>query len=271
MGSNSGSNLAAFQGHCVQLSSSRPHGISHRLLSKWEQAHAAIRHSETESLKSKNCMCLIGILSTSCNVWSNEPYEATRLTMYGNTNENGFAASTYEVANGGNQDRTMTDESMIISNTKKMNNTNGVETNGLETNGLEKNGVKPNVAQTNGAVQHTDHASLLGSILSLAHDAQAFAKSESANKAMRYEIRTAALALANSLEDPVEQAIRIVYETSPPTVALRIAFEGGFLRQLADGNVKTAAELSTDTGVDSVLIRLCLLRQRSQWFMLTGL
>lgn len=99
-----------------------------------------------------------------------------------------------------------------------------------------------------------DKASLLSSISNLTYYAQAFAKNNAADKATRYEVRTAALALADSLEDPVEQALRIIFESAPPIIAVRIAFEGGFLKHFGDGKTQTAAQLSKVTGADPTLI-----------------
>ena len=99
-----------------------------------------------------------------------------------------------------------------------------------------------------------EKASLLASISSLTTEAQTFAQRSSADKATRYEVRTAALALADSLEDPVEQALRIIFESTPPTIAMRIALEGGFLEHFEGGASKNADELSLKTGADRSLI-----------------
>ena len=99
-----------------------------------------------------------------------------------------------------------------------------------------------------------DKASLLASISNLTLDAQAFKRNSSSDKATRYEVRTAALALADALEFPVEQALRIIFESAPPLIALRIAFEGGFLNHFGGGEAQTADSLSTITGADRTLI-----------------
>lgn len=95
---------------------------------------------------------------------------------------------------------------------------------------------------------------LLDSITSLISRAKALRYDSNVDKATRYKIRTAALALADACEEPVEQAIRIVYESSPPTVALRIALEAGFLGLLKSGKTVTASQLSRKTDVDRALI-----------------
>ncbi|KAL8821168.1 MAG: hypothetical protein Q9191_007364 [Dirinaria sp. TL-2023a] len=99
-----------------------------------------------------------------------------------------------------------------------------------------------------------EKASLLSSISSLTSEARAFKQHTSADKAIRYEVRTAALALADVLEHPVEQALRIIFESAPPLFALRIAFEAGFLNQLGDGRTQTADSLSKISGADRTLI-----------------
>ena len=99
-----------------------------------------------------------------------------------------------------------------------------------------------------------EKASLLASISNLTSEAQAFKKYNSADKATRYEVRTAALALADALEDPVEQALRIIFESTPPLIALRIAFEAGFLNHFGEGRTQTADSLSAMTGADRTLI-----------------
>lgn len=102
-----------------------------------------------------------------------------------------------------------------------------------------------------------EKSSLLASISSLTCEAQAFAKHSSADKNTRYEVRTAALALADSLENPVEQALRIIFESAPPIIGLRIAFEGGFLNYFGEGETQTADALSKKTGADRTLIGTC--------------
>ncbi|KAK0104862.1 hypothetical protein ONS95_005128 [Cadophora gregata] len=92
-----------------------------------------------------------------------------------------------------------------------------------------------------------DKEQLLASIEILARKATAMAKDESIDKSTRYEIRTAALVLADSLESPVEQALRIVFETSPPMVAMRIAIEAGYLQALEEGKILTADEIGERT------------------------
>ena len=99
-----------------------------------------------------------------------------------------------------------------------------------------------------------EKASLLASISNLTTEARAFKRDISADKATRYEVRTAALALADALEDPVEQALRIIFESTPPLIALRIAFEAGFLNHFGDGRTQTTDSLSAITGADSTLI-----------------
>ena len=97
-------------------------------------------------------------------------------------------------------------------------------------------------------------ALLLASISNLTSEARAFKKNSSSDKATRYEVRTAALALADALETPVEQALRIIFESTPPLIALRIAFEGGFLNYFGRGETQTADSLSAITGADRTLI-----------------
>lgn len=99
-----------------------------------------------------------------------------------------------------------------------------------------------------------EKASLLASISNLTTEARAFKRDISADKATRYEVRTAALALADALEDPVEQALRIIFESTPPLIALRIAFEAGFLNHFGEGRTQTTDSLSAITGADSTLI-----------------
>lgn len=121
------------------------------------------------------------------------------------------------------------------------------------TNG---DGIRPTDITVESKQGNADKASLLLAISKLAKDIQAFSQSGLADKTTRYDIRTAVLALSNGIEDPVDQAIRIVYETSPPTVALRVALEGGFLAPLSGQEVKTAAQLSAESGANQALIGL---------------
>lgn len=99
-----------------------------------------------------------------------------------------------------------------------------------------------------------EKASLLASISNLTSEAQTFKKHSSADKATRSQVRTAALALADGLEDPVEQALRIIFESAPPIIALRIAFEAGFLNHFGERKQQTADSLSAMTGADPTLI-----------------
>lgn len=99
-----------------------------------------------------------------------------------------------------------------------------------------------------------EKASLLASISNLTSEAQTFKKHSSADKATRSQVRTAALALADALEDPVEQALRIIFESAPPIIALRIAFEAGFLNHFGERKQQTADSLSAMTGADPTLI-----------------
>ena len=125
------------------------------------------------------------------------------------------------------------------------------------TNRDMSNGSKHVIQSGEYAKIDKEKSSLLASISSLTTDAQAFAQRSWGDKATRYEVRTAALALADSLEDPVEQALRIIFESTPPTIALRIALEGGFLEHFGEGAKQTADELSAKTGADRALIGTC--------------
>lgn len=125
-----------------------------------------------------------------------------------------------------------------------------------ENSSTNGDGIRPTDITVESKQGNADKASLLLAISKLAKDIQAFSQSGLADKTTRYDIRTAVLALSNSIEDPVDQAIRIVYETSPPTVALRVALEGGFLAPLSGQEVKTAAQLSAESGANQALIGL---------------
>ena len=122
------------------------------------------------------------------------------------------------------------------------------------TNGDMANGSTHVIQSGDYIKMEKEKASLLASITSLTSEAQTFKKHNSADKATRSEVRTAALSLADALEDPVEQALRIIFESAPPVIALRIAFEAGFLNHFGEGKTQTADSLSAMTGAESVLI-----------------
>lgn len=126
------------------------------------------------------------------------------------------------------------------------------------TNGDMANGGTHVIQSGDYMKMEKEKASLLASITSLTSEAQTFKQHNSADKATRSEVRTAALSLADALEDPVEQALRIIFESAPPVIALRIAFEAGFLNHFEDGKTQTADSLSAMTGADRTLIGMHL-------------
>ena len=111
-----------------------------------------------------------------------------------------------------------------------------------------------NGSKGNGYHTSPDKYFFLKTLSGLKVHAETLRKNDSADKATRYDIRAAALELADSLEDPEEQALRIIFETSPPVVALRIAIEAGFLKHLKVQEPSTATALGELTGVDPTLI-----------------
>lgn len=78
---------------------------------------------------------------------------------------------------------------------------------------------------------------MLAFISSLTPEAQAFNNNDSAGKTARYEVRTATLAPADTIKDPVEPALRMTFESAPPIITLRIAFEAGFLNHFGEGKI----------------------------------
>lgn len=83
-----------------------------------------------------------------------------------------------------------------------------------ENSSTNGDGIRPTDITVESKQRNADKASLLLAISKLAEDIQAFSQSGLADKTTRYDIRTAVLALSSGIEDPVDQSIRIVYETS---------------------------------------------------------
>jgi hypothetical protein len=111
-------------------------------------------------------------------------------------------------------------------------------------NGLNENAYHPS----------PDKYYFLKTLSGLKLHAENLRKNGTVDKATREDIRAAALELADSFEDPVQQALRIIFETSPPLVALRIAIEAGFLKHLKAEEPSTATALGELTKVDPTLI-----------------
>ena len=133
------------------------------------------------------------------------------------------------------------------------------------TNGTVPDGSPHVLRSADHTKMEKEKASLLSSISSLTSQARAFKQHSSADKATRYEVRTAALALADALEDPVEQALRIIFESAPPLIALRCAFEGGFLNHFGDERTQTADSLSKISGADRTLIGMLFEKHLPDW------
>ena len=79
------------------------------------------------------------------------------------------------------------------------------------------------------------------------------AQAEHQSKAERYRLRQESTSLADSLEMPVEQALKTMLKGSPPIMALRIALEGWWLQHLAEageGRTVRAAQLSAPSGAE---------------------
>jgi hypothetical protein len=97
-------------------------------------------------------------------------------------------------------------------------------------------------------------SALLESIAAIKHDAELFAHDPHADKALRYEVRSAAVNLADTFEQPVEQALRTLFEAQPPLSAMRIAIEGKFVQPLLEASPQSADSLGQRSGADPVLI-----------------
>ena len=101
-----------------------------------------------------------------------------------------------------------------------------------------------------------EKAAFLEEITALSAKAEALRNNENLSKQDRYEVRSAIVKLANSVERPVEGAIRTLFETWPPLAALAVAINARWIHSVVESNEITASELSRQTGAEEQLISM---------------
>jgi hypothetical protein len=94
---------------------------------------------------------------------------------------------------------------------------------------------------------------LINEIESLQSKVDAFRDGKS-TKQTRYDVRTAIIELANSVEYPIERALRTLFESWPHMAALAVAIRAGWLRSLMEHTIQTAQQLSDKHGAEIAVI-----------------
>ena len=95
---------------------------------------------------------------------------------------------------------------------------------------------------------------LVDEIRSLQSKVDAFRQSSSTTKQERYEARSALVNLANSIEPPIERALRTLFESWPPMAALAVAIRAGWFYSMVQHGTQTAQQLGEAHGADAVVI-----------------